>query len=167
MRALAVVALIAALSAAPALAAEKAEIVRASELKDRPFVDATTVQTIAANAPVTVLARQGAWAQVEAGGARGWVRVLNLRLEGAQPHAGGGGGLSSAAALFHTGSSGQTVTTGVKGMGDADIRNATPNLAQLAQLDTLAANPGDARANAVRSGLHETTLPYFKKGKGK
>lgn len=168
MRALAIAAVIAAaLAAAPALAAEKAAVVRAAELKDRPFVDATTVQTLSANAPVTVLVRQGAWAQVEAGGAKGWVRVLNLRLDGAQQAHPTGGGLSSAAALFRTGSSGKTVTTGVKGMDEADIRNATPNPAQLAQLDTLAPNAADARANAMQSGLHESAVTYLKKGKGK
>lgn len=166
MRALAFVTIALGLLAAPALAAEKAAIVRAGELKDRPFVDAATVQPVAPNQAVTVLIRQGAWAQIDAGGAKGWVRVLNLRLDGAQPQQ-GGGGLSSAASLFRTGSSGKTVTTGVKGMGEAELRNAVPNEAQLAQLDTFAVSPADARTRALQSHLTESNLPYIDKAKSK
>lgn len=152
--------------ASPALAAEKGVILRSADLKDRPFVDGATVQKVNANQSVTILVRQGSWAQVDSGSGRGWVRVLNLRLDGAQPRP-GGNKLSSAASLFRTGSSGKTVTTGVKGMNEADIRNAVPDEAQLAALDAMTVSPGEARANAAQSHLVENTAPYLGKDDGK
>ena len=55
-----------ALPLAPAVAAEKAAVIRAGELKEKPFIDAPTSEKLAAGQPVTILTRQGPWAQVEA-----------------------------------------------------------------------------------------------------
>jgi hypothetical protein len=91
--------------------------------------------------------------------------VLNLRLDGAPARP--GGGLSSAVSLFRTGSSGKTVTTGVKGMNEADIHKAVPNEAQLAALEAMAPSAGEARANAAQSHLVENAVPYLSKGNRK
>ena len=151
-------------------AAEKGLILRAGDLLAQPFIDAAKSGPIAANQPATILERRGAWANVEVGGRTGWVRVLNLRLEpgaarpgGARPAGAAGNPLS----LLRTGSSGRTVTTGVKGMDEEDIRNATPDYAELELLGTLAVNADEARANAVKSSLKENTVDYLDKGRGR
>lgn len=74
---------------------------------------------------------------------------------------------TSPAAMLRTGSSGRTVTTGVKGMDEEDIRNATIDYAELERLNALGAAPADATANARKNKLRESEIAYLKKGKGK
>jgi hypothetical protein len=152
-------------------AAEKGLILRAGDLLAQPFIDAAKSGPLTANQPVTILQRQGAWANVETGGKTGWVRVLNLRLEpGAAGAARPGGGRPSGGnpmSLLQTGSSGRTVTTGVKGMDEEDIQNATPNYAELELLGTLAVSADDARATATKANLKENTVDYLDKGRSR
>lgn len=167
------------LTATSSVAAEKGVAIRAGDLRARPFIDAEKAGAIAANQPVTIEARQGGWARVSAGGTTGWVRMLNLRLEsaggaavGAKPTSAGGrqnagNALSNPASLLRTGSSGRTVTTGVKGLDEEDIQNASPDYAQLAQLDGLAVDAAVARASAQTGSLTENNVDYLKRPKGK
>ena len=152
-------------------AAEKGLVLRASDLLAQPFIDAAKSGPLTANQPVTILQRRGAWANVEAGGKTGWVRVLNLRLEpGAAGAARPGGARPSGGnpmSLLQTGSSGRTVTTGVKGMDEEDIRNATPDYAELELLGTLAVSADDARATATKAQLKENTVDYLDKGRSR
>lgn len=143
-------------------AAEKGLILRAGDLLDQPFIDSAKSGPLTANQPVTILQRRGAWANVEAGGKTGWVRLLNLRLEPgvARPS-------NNSTARLRTGSSGRTVTTGVKGMDEEDIRNATPDYAELELLGTLAVSTDDARAIAQKNSLKENTVAYLDKGRGR
>jgi hypothetical protein len=165
-----VIALSLLLPLAPAAAAERAAVIRASELKAKPFMDAPTSANLAANQQVNVLSRQGAWVQIEAGGASGWVRMLNLRMEAGTAQASAApvrrGRFSSPTSLF-TGSTGTTATTGIKGMDEEDIRNASVNYAELQRLGTLAVQPAEASATAQRNGLKETKVAYLDKGDGK
>lgn len=146
-----------------AQAAEKGIIIRAGDLLAQPFIDAAKSGPVTANQPVTILERRGGWTQVESNGGTGWVRTLNIRLEAGQRPTGATG----QAAAFRTGSSGRTVTTGVKGLDEDDIRNASPDAAQVAQLSSLAVSPAEARDNAARNNLREQNVAYLGKSKGK
>ena len=147
------------IAAAPA-AAETGAVIRADELKATPFIDAATSAKLPANQPVTILTRKGGWIEVEANGRTGWVRMLNVRLAA-------GGSLAPnqanvhAASLLRTGSSGKTVTTGIKGLGEEDLQNAAPDPAQVARLAALAVSPAEASANARASGLVEHPVDYL------
>lgn len=151
-----------ALPLAPAAAAEQAALIRAGELKAKPFIDAPTSDKLAAKQAVTIVGRQGGWAQVQANGKTGWVRTLNLRLQAASGAP--SGNRSAAASLLRTGSSGKTVTTGVKGVDEEDIRNAAPNMAEVGKLAALAVDPSEAAENARKSGLSEHDVSYLKEG---
>ncbi|MEJ5976921.1 hypothetical protein WG901_09770 [Novosphingobium sp. PS1R-30] len=146
-------------------AAEKGQILRAGDLLAQPFIDAAKSGPVTANQPVTILERRGAWASVEAGSTKGWVRLLNLRLEAgaARPGATRPGGIAS----LRTGSSGRTATTGIKGMDEEDIRNATPDYQELELLGTLAVTADDARATAQKAALKENTVAYLDKGRSR
>jgi hypothetical protein len=146
-------------------AAERGAAIRAGELKAKPFLDATNAGTVAANQQLSVLARQGGWVQVEAGGSTGWLRMLNVRMSGtgAAPAKGGVAGAS----VFRTGSSGKTVATGIKGVDEEDIRNASPNPAEVAALASLAVPANEAVASAKAAGLRETKVDYLDKKGGK
>lgn len=153
------------MGSAAALAAESGVVIRADVLRDKPFIDAAEVQKVAANAPVSITARQGGWVKVDAGGATGWVRTLNIRLAGGGTT--GSSGLLAASSAFRTGSSGTQVTTGVKGLGESDLNAAVPNAAQLAMLDAQAVTPAAASEQAMRNGLKTNQVEYLKGGKKK
>ena len=147
------------LAAFPA-AAETGAVIRAGDLKATPFIDGATAAKVAANQQVTVFARQGGWVQVDAGGQKGWLRMLNLRLQGGSSPAAGQANLR-AASLLRTNSSGRTVTTGIKGLGEEDLQNASPDPAQVARLAALAVPASEASANAHASGLVEHPVNYL------
>ncbi len=149
-----------------ARAAEKGLIIRAGDLLAQPFIDAANNGKVTAAQQVTIVERRGAWVNVQAAGKSGWVRLLNVRLEppgglatpvkgapAAKPN-----GLTS---LLQTGSSGRTVTTGVKGMDEEDIRNSVPNYQELTLLETLGVEADDARASAARRKLEERSVAYL------
>ena len=153
-----------------AASAEKGRIIRAGDLLAQPFIDAPSAAKLTASQPVTIVERRGPWVSVQANGKTGWVRLLNLRLE---PAAAGlsrpstvsrPSGLSS---LMQTGSSGRTVTTGVKGMDEEDIRASTPNYEELTLLEGLGVDAADARASAEKAKLAARSVAYLDKKRGK
>lgn len=147
---------------APAHTAEQGIVIRAGDLKAQPFLDAAMADRVAAKQQVTIIRRQGGWVQVQSNGKTGWLRMLNVRLATAAPAAN-----TKSASLLRTGSSGKTVTTGVKGLGEEDIRKATPDPLQVAALDAMAVPPAEATANARQSGLRENQVAYLDKGSAK
>lgn len=150
--------------ASAADAADRGVVIRNGDIKAQPFIDAPPAANVAANDPVTIIDRKGAWMQVQVAGKTGWIRMLNVRLattDGAVAHQ---TSVASAASMLRTGSSGKTVTTGVKGLGEEDLRNASVNLAELDKLGTLAVDPGEATANAQKKGLKESEIDYLAKG---
>ena len=163
------------LSIPAAHAAEKGLVIRAGDLMAQPFIDAAKSGPVTANQPVTILQRKGGWANVETGGRNGWIRLLNLRLEprpaSAAPTQRSGGpsvsNLTNPSSLLRTGSTGRTVTTGVKGMDEEDIRNAAPDYVQLQLLGTLGVDAAAGRGHAQKSTLKEATLGYLDKGRGR
>ncbi len=163
---------------AGAAAAEKALVIRPADLLAQPLIDVPKVGPVAAGQAVEVVSRQGAWVNVSAGGRTGWVRALNLRAESAgvaaapaRPQQNGErpsvSSLSNPASLFRTNSSSRTVTTGVKGLDEENIRNASIDPAQVEALAALATTPDEARAMAADSKLAENKVDYLKKGKVK
>lgn len=154
-------------------AAEKGQIIRPGDLLAQPFIDAASTAKLAAAQPVTVVERRGAWVNVQANGKSGWVRLLNLRLEAASgpvgtlaapPRPKPSGGLSLTS-LMGTKSSGRTVTTGVKGMDEENIRAASPDYAELELFEKVAAltTEQDARNGAATGKLTERTVAYLTK----
>ena len=145
---------------AASAATERGTVIRAGELYAEPFIDAAKAGPLTPNQPVTIVERRGGWLAVEAGGKRGWVRMLNVRLDNPTRPAAG-----RTTAALRTGSSGRTVATGVKGLDEEDIRNAAIDRAQLGRLDGLAASESEARQYGIDSKLKETKVGYLKPGK--
>ena len=130
------------LAAAPAFAQETGFAVRETEVKKEPYSDAQTLGTLAEKARVKVLDRQNGWMQVESGTQSGWVRMLAIRMDSGS--SGFVSGLKSLFSVARTGSSGRTVTTGVRGLDKEDIKNAKPNPEELKKLAGFAASKSDA-----------------------
>lgn len=141
-------------------AGERGLLLRAGDLLAEPFIDAQKLGPLTPNQSVTIVERRGGWVAVEAGGRRGWVRLLNLRLE---PGAVLNDGHPTAA--LRTGSTGRTVATGVKGLDEADILNASPDRGQLAQLEAQGVSDDVAKQYGRQNKLNESTVAYLKPGK--
>lgn len=142
-----------------ALAADAATVARDTELRAKPVNDADVVARLKAQARVGVQSRSGAWAQVTtADGKSGYVRLLNLRTASGQK---GDSGVGSIASVFKTGSSGNTVSTGVKGLNEEDLTGAQPAPEQAKKLDGLKADPKEAKDGARLAGLKSKAIDYL------
>ncbi len=141
--------------------AESATTLRATEMRVEPLGSAEVVAKLGNKAPVDITQRKGAWAGVKnAEGQDGWVRVLNLRTGTSDGKSAGGG--NQLAAAFLTGSSGNTVSTGVKGLSPDKLRNAGSAHSEVEMLDELAVPADDARLFATSAQLAAHQVDYLK-----
>lgn len=150
---------------APAGANEAGSALKADDLRAEPFADAKTVGKVAKGDALTIVTRQGGWYQVKAGATTGWVRMLSVRR--------GEGGKASAvdeiagAAGAATGrSKGQVVsTTGVRGLSEADLKQAKFNEAEIAKAEGHRASADDAKSFAGQAGLQPRQMAFLGEGK--
>lgn len=149
-----------------AQAVELAYLVRATELKAKPFADAATLATLAEQSRLEVLARQASWMQVKTEAGVGWVKMLSVRRDnsGAPGSASGKSGDSGLGKLFNlatTGSSGSTVTTGVRGLSEEQLQNAQPNPEAFKTLQGYATKKDEAQKFAKTGALKAEKLDYL------
>ena len=141
-------------------AVDFAQTIRDTELKAGPYSDAKTLANIPANSKVEVVKRQSAWTQVKSGKSSGWVRMLSLRFQTSTS----GRGDSGLGALFNvakTGKSGSTVTTGVRGLSEEQLKNARPNPKELERAKEYAAKKAEARKHAKTGKLEQQDVDYM------
>lgn len=135
-------------------------LIRASELKAKPFIDAATVAMFPENTPLSVLANQGGWSQVKArDGNTGWVRLLNIKLSQAEEGKASGNTLSQVGGVIRTGTTKSAATTGAKGLSKEDIANARPNPAEVDKLDSFKLRPRDIEQFAASRKLTVKNVP--------
>ena len=150
--------------AAPALAQEAAFTNRGTELKERGAADARTVANLAEGASVKVLERGGGgWTRIDSGGQQGWVRVFHLRFpavaQAGTDSSGGLGNLTSALGFGRDRSKGATVaTTGVRGLSPEDLKNASPDNAALARMQSYRADKASAERFARDGKLADVAV---------
>lgn len=159
---------VATLFACAAFAQEAAFTNRATELKDRASPDARTVAPLPEGASLKVLERAGGWTRVEAAGQQGWVRVFHLRFPvTAQAGTDSGGVLGNVTSALGFGrerSKGATMaTTGIRGLSPEDLKNASPDPAALARLQSYRADDSAAQRFA-REGRLERVAADFSQG---
>jgi hypothetical protein len=146
-----------------AAAQEAAATNRATDLKERPSAEARTIAPLAADAPVKVLARQGAWTQVEAGTQRGWVRAFHLRFQSTvETPSGSGGGITS---FFGFGArqaptTSKVATLGIRGLTPDDFKNASPDPAALKKLQSWRSDKASAERFAKEAKLAPVAIAY-------
>ena len=155
-------------AALPAPAAETGYTIRPTELKAKPFTDAQTVATLPEKAQVEILVRKGAWMQVrtgtrsETGHPEGWVRMLSLRLGDPNRQPSGGGILAAiGVGARPSPQTGATVTTGVRGFSEEDLKQAKPNPAELQKMESFSASAAQAAQLAEAGKLAPREVPYF------
>lgn len=147
-----------------AYAAESGYTLKATELKDKPFLDAATVVTLPEKTQIEIVTRQGAWMQVRTRDKQqGWVRMLSVRLGSPDQKPRGAGSLLSAIGIANRPrpNTTATVTTGVRGFSEEDLAKAAPNAAELAKMKGFAATAADAQQLAAQGKLEPRQVAYF------
>lgn len=138
--------------------AESGVILKNCELRATPFSSANIVAELNAKQKIDITARKGAWANIKTStNQQGWVRVLNIRTGSGQR---GDAGVNAIASVFRTGSSGNTVSTGVKGLSEEQLTTAQANPAELARLTQYKNAGTDARTFAKQAKLTTQTVDY-------
>lgn len=147
---------------------ESVLVKRSTELREAPGEASRSVAPLAERTPVTRSgARQGAWIQVRtAEGASGWVHMFEVVTAGstAAPMAGAGtNALRGLTSFFNKGSAQggtttATSTVGIRGLGAQDLARSQPNLAAVAQAETLRMDADQARQFATAAALSSRTV---------
>lgn len=156
-------AVLATIAAGVALA-EPGTVLKATPLRSAPLASSDVVAELKALQAVEITARQGAWAEVTTGaGQEGWARILNLRTGSGQASAVSANELAS---VFRTGSSGTSVSTGVKGLSAETLMSASANEAEVERLETYAANTTEASQFAAQAPVTSRSVPYLPEERG-
>jgi len=137
--------------------AEPATMTRADNLYEKPFVDARVVVKLTAGLSIEVQKRQGAWYQIKTGGKTGWVKMLSVRRTAAATVASSGS--LSQLATGRAGTGQIVTTTGVRGLGEEQLRTAPFSEAAVAAVEHFRADPMEAERSARQAGLAPRAVP--------
>jgi hypothetical protein len=149
--------------AATVPAADTGYVIRATDLKAKPYLDADTMIRLPDRSPVEILVREGPWMQVKAQSKTGYVRMLQVRLnvsESAQVRKPPASSPVVTAANRPSGSR-PIVTTGVRGFDEQGLKDAQPDPAAFALMVSFAATRQQAQQFAQASPLNPRSLPYY------
>ena len=138
--------------------------IRPTELKTKPYTDAKTLTSLPPRTRVEVLTRQASWTQVKSASFSGWVKMLNLKLELNVQNKRGDNGLRALFNVASTGRSSSTVTTGIRGLSEEQLKNATPNPQALQDAKRYAVSREAARRYAEEGKLHAQSVDYLQGG---
>ena len=137
--------------------AEPATMSRADNLYEKPFTDARVVGKLTAGLAVEVQKREGAWYQVKAGGKAGWVKMLSVRRTAAAAVASSGS--LSKVATGRAGTGQIVTTTGVRGLGEEQLRPAPFSEAAVAAAERFRVDSTEAERGARQAGLAPRAVP--------
>lgn len=152
------------LAAATCQAGEQAYTLRPTELKANPFSDAPTLVTLPERTSVEVLQRWNSWMEVDSARTTGWVKMLSLQWAPNALQRKADNGLRSLFNLAHTGRSGSTVTTGVRGLSEEDLKKVHPNPRELEVAKRHLVSKDEAQRFAVQGGLQAQQVNYLPTG---
>jgi hypothetical protein len=138
--------------------------IRPTELKAKPYSDAQTLTSLPPRSRVEVLARQASWTQVKSASFSGWVKMLSLQLESNVQKKRGDNGLSALFNVASTGKSGSTVTTGIRGLSEEQLKNSKPNPQELQAAKRYSVNREAAQRYAAEGKLHAQSVDYLEGG---
>lgn len=139
--------------ATPALAQEQGLALKQDDIKAEPFKDAKTLGALKKGETVSIRKKQGGWLEITAAQGTGWVRVLSVRKG-----AGGSNAASEIAGMAGVATgragTGQVVsTTGVRGLGEEDLKSAKFNEEELKKAEAAAIAADEAKQFAAKGDL--------------
>jgi len=141
----------------------------ATDIRQEPFIDAQVITNLPANASLNVLKRQGGWIQVKANsGEQGWLKMTSVRLGAGAGNNKGDSGFSSlfnVARSGRSGNTGVTVTTGVRGLSQEDLKNASPAPDAVKKMDAFPKGAKEAESFASAAKLQAQQVDYLVESK--
>lgn len=140
-------------------AAEPAQLVRNETLRDKPFADAKAVITLKTGQTVDIQKREGAWYLLRVNGKSGWLPMLSVRRTAAAAAVSAGSLAQTASGRATTGKI--VATTGVRGLGEEQLTNATFSEAAIAAAEKFRVTPQEATAFAKAGNLQPRDVPPF------
>jgi hypothetical protein len=136
-------------------------IVKAASLQELPKLGAKAIAELAAEQKVGILQREGGWYQIAVDEAlNGWVKLLSVRFE-KSAYRPGNMGVSALWNVVKSGHSDVTATTGVRGLGEEDIKKASANIEALKIMQDYEVNLQDAQKFAQSGKLNARKLAYL------
>jgi len=140
--------------AAASAAAQQVTLERDSPLYAEPRIDASQVAQLKLGATGEVIGKQGAWLNIKAPDASGWLFSFNVRFPSLQAGAGDSGAGSAAGRVFGPRRNvNVTSTIGIRGIGEEDLKQASFSADQIKLLDGYVATKEAAERGARASGL--------------
>ena len=147
----------------PSLFAEPGYVVRSSDLMDEPYRDANALITLEEGAPVEILKRKGGWLNIKAKGKTGWARMSRIRKgeASAKPDSG-----TEAKGIFDLASgragTGNVVSaTGVRGLGEEELKEAKFNQAEIKKMESFSVNEKKASRFAHEGKLNARQVKFL------
>ncbi len=109
---------------------------------------------------VEVIGRRSSWRQVQVDGKTGWIKMLSLTFNHADRKA-GDTGLATLFNVASTGSTGSSVTTGVRGLSEDDLKHTKPNPKALEVMDAYGVNKSEAQQFSKVGELSSQSMKYI------
>jgi hypothetical protein len=148
--------------AALAGAADIGYLLKATDLKLKPFLDAETLVRLPEKTAVEIVAREGPWMLVKADGKQGYVRMLQVRLALSDTMLARAPATSRPApSAARPAGTAPIVTTGVRGFDEQGLKDAQPDPAAFALMVSFAASHDQAQQFAQGSPLSARAVPYY------
>ncbi len=141
------------------LAAESGSALKADVLRAQPYSDAKKTGDIKRGENLQILGKKGAWLNVKAMKASGWVRLLSIKRGAASSGSQVKGVLDVASGRAGTGK--VVATTGVRGLNEEELKNAKYNEVEVKKLESFTITSGQAQQFAKSGGLKAVKFNYL------
>ena len=159
-RAVAVVLATCLLAIGPALAGNAGTALKTDEIKAEPFRDAKTVGSLTTGDRVDILGQRGGWFQVNSARGRGWVRMLSIRRGEARTRTGDATEVFGLA-TGRAGTGHVVATTGIRGLGEEELKTAKYSEAELRNAESFATTRAEAQKFAAEGKLTSRKVEYL------
>jgi len=141
------------------LQATPATLITEAELKKSPNFSGANMSTLKKGEKVEIKQRERGWYQVETQDNQvGWIIMLRLKLNKMELPT--SDGKKSRLVSLRRGHSNITATTGVRGIGETDIKNAKADFDGLQKAKTYSVTQQQAHQFAADAQLHSVNIEY-------
>lgn len=135
-------------------------LVKDVQLRASPSLKADTVGLLLKDSQVTILKRDGGWYQVKTpGDSIAWLSMLRVRFKSKIQQSSRKSSNKKFVSL-RQGHSNITATTGVRGIGETEIKNAKPDLVSLYHAEGFRVTVDEAKVFAKQGALVAQSIDY-------
>jgi len=146
------------------IAAETGSALKKDSIRAEPFADARVTGNFNRGDKVEILKKQGAWLQVKTKKNTGWVRLLSIKRGSSSAANQTAGILAAASGRAGTG---QVVsTTGIRGLGEEELKAAKFNETEIKTLEGYTLSAEQGRQFAAAGNLKTIAFSNLKAPKG-